>query len=103
MSKINEAYPDRWMKGIHSDTLVLDAAQMTLQHRLDVVLHFLALAANHSRENVEYVHHLGFGSEGGIILVSRHRRSAIRRIAGKTSQRISTMPMPKNRQYRRNL
>ena len=47
---------EKWVDGVTGESLVRDAARLSLRHRLKAVLQFLNLAANHSRENVEYVH-----------------------------------------------
>ena len=58
MSEIITSYQNRWVDGIKRDTLVRDAVCLTLQHQLNAVLHFLALAAEKPCDDVEYVHHL---------------------------------------------
>jgi CHAD domain-containing protein len=58
MSEVIAPYQNRWVDGFKRDTLVRDAVGLTLQHQLNAVLHFLALAAEKSSDDVEYVHHL---------------------------------------------
>jgi CHAD domain-containing protein len=58
MSEVIAPYQNRWLNEFKRDTLVRDAVRLTLQHQLDAVLHFLALAAEKSCDDVEYVHHL---------------------------------------------
>jgi CHAD domain-containing protein len=48
----------KWIPGLTSDTPVVEAARKVLSVRLDVVLHYLPLAAWHPEDDVEHVHHL---------------------------------------------
>jgi CHAD domain-containing protein len=48
----------KWIPGLTSDTPVVEAARKVLSVRLDVVRNYLPLAAWHSEDDVEYVHHL---------------------------------------------
>ncbi len=48
----------KWIPGLTSDTPVVEAARRVLSVRLEVVGHFLPLAAWRREEDVEYVHHL---------------------------------------------
>ncbi len=47
---------DKWIEGLTQESTVADAARNALQHRVQAVLKFLPLAAEHSDENVEHVH-----------------------------------------------
>jgi len=49
---------DKWVAGIRPDDGPVEAAALTLRHRLEAVQHFLPLAAYEADQDVEYVHQL---------------------------------------------
>jgi CHAD domain-containing protein len=55
---MQKALADKWVAGIRPDDGPVDAAGLTLRHRLEAVQHFLPLAAYEADQDVEYVHQL---------------------------------------------
>ena len=55
--------PDgKWIPGLTVDTPVLEAARRTLSLRLEVIEHYLPLAARMPEKDIEYVHQLRVGT-----------------------------------------
>ncbi len=52
------SYIDKWVEGIARESTIGDAARTSLRQRLNAMLHFLPLAAEHASQNVEFVHFL---------------------------------------------
>ena len=65
---------DKWIEGLTSESTVADAARSSLQHRVQAVLEFLPLAAEHSDENVEYVHLLRVWSRRSMAAITLYKK-----------------------------
>jgi CHAD domain-containing protein len=56
----------KWIEDLSAEQPVSDAARRALELRLQVLWHYLSLAARHADENVEYVHQLRVASRRGV-------------------------------------
>ena len=83
---------NKWIGGLSPEITVADAARISLQHRMQAVLDLLPLAAEHSDENLEYVHLLRVWS-----LRSMAALNIYKKILRKKEQRSLRMKLKKIR------
>ncbi len=91
MSKIIARYQNGWVNGINRDNSVRDAVRLTLQHQLNAVLHFLALAAEKSCDDVEYVHHLRVSVRRMVTALRVYRRALPKKELCSMSKKLETI------------
>lgn len=65
---------DKWIEGLTSESAVADAIRSSLRHRVQAVLEFLPLAAEHSDENVEFVHLLRVWTRRSMAAITLYKK-----------------------------
>ena len=91
MSKISTACQNSLVNGINRDTSVRDAVRLTLQDQLNAVLHFLALAAEKSCDDVEYVHHLRVSVRRMVTALRVYRRALPKKELSSIRKKLETI------------